>query len=74
MYRERGRGADRQEAWITAGLYHRLLRPAPQVKRRHAFATESVKVQTITLQEAAPRARQHDMTSYSAYLCHGPLV
>lgn len=74
MYRERERGADRQEALITAGLYHRLLKPAPQVKRRHTFATESIKVQTITLQEAAPQARQQDMPSYSTYLCHGPLA
>lgn len=59
---QRERGADRQEAWITAGLYHRLLKPAPQVKRRHTFAPESIKVHTITVQEAVPQARQHDMT------------
>lgn len=59
---ERQRDAGRQEAWITTGLYHRLLKPAPQVKQRHTFATQSIKVQTITLQEAVPQARQHDMT------------
>lgn len=57
-----GGGGDRQEAWITAGLYHRLLKPAPQVKRRHTFATESIKVLTIASQKAVPQARQHDMT------------
>lgn len=62
VQRERERGADRQEARITAGLYHQLLKPDPQVKWRHTFATESIKVQTITMQEAVPQARQHDMT------------